>query len=465
MLSSVSFGSTTRSSQLRSSASPTSSSPTSIAFAGLDDELRDARRVLSQGQEEDLRYALDRVLNKVEELSSLLKTAIKTQTELETQLNLAKSNLQLVISNNEMLEEALKRETPCNAKDVGWRRWSAREVQNHNTERKSEERPRSLDYGPLNASGTPTVPSSAAVVLVNGIKPPSSTDSSPRPATPVASQESRFFKFRFSSGGSDADTSVLATAYPWTGTPSPALTPHPSHLTSPSLSSLVPNAREKEMEELQEQLEHERQAHKAADAAKTALEAELESLSQALFEEVDASSLIDSVCLNTPQANKMVATERMRRAETEEELTQARMEKDALRQALQLIEGENGRLRSANASPDMPLGRIDQSDTPSVALPLRASPEPPSSRPSSRSPTCKVTHPIAPSYEMPGHFAGFQLEPAPKPSLAGTHRKTASMEKLGIADLSIKDSLPVIAAAPSVPLMPDEPSPWGDVAS
>jgi hypothetical protein len=117
-----------------------------------------------------------------------------------------------------MLEEALKRETPCNARDVGWRRWSAREVQNYNTEKQSEEqeRPRSLDYGPLNESGTPAVPSSAAVVLVNGVKPgPAWTGSTPQSITPTASQESRFFKFRFSSGGSDTDTSVLAIAHPW----------------------------------------------------------------------------------------------------------------------------------------------------------------------------------------------------------------------------------------------------------
>lgn len=163
----------------------------------------------------------------------------------------------------------------------------------------------------------------------------------------------------------------------------------------------------------------------------------------------------------------MVATERMRRAETEEELNQTRLEKDALHQALKLIEGENGRLRSANASSDTPLGRVDQSDTPSVVLPLRLSPERPSPRPPSRPPTGKVTPPIASSYEISGHFASFQLEPAPKPPLAGLHRKTASMEKLGIADLSVgslEESLPVIVAStPS--FVPDEPSPWEDVAS
>ena len=57
-------------SSYRSSAQFEQNSPTSAVFQGLDDELHDARRVLSHGQEEDLRYALDRVLNKVEELVS-----------------------------------------------------------------------------------------------------------------------------------------------------------------------------------------------------------------------------------------------------------------------------------------------------------------------------------------------------------------------------------------------------------
>ncbi|KAI9571179.1 hypothetical protein HD554DRAFT_2079203 [Boletus coccyginus] len=430
MLSGVSFGSSARSSHLRSPAPLDPNSPTSTVLAGLDDELRDARRVLSQGQEEDLRYALDRVLDKVEELSSLLKTAFKTQTELETQLNLAKSNLQLVISNNEMLEEALKRETPYSARDVGWRRsGSARE---HTTGRKSEERPRSLDYGPLNESGTPAVPSSTAAVPVHGAQLSASTDSTPQATTPMTSQEGRFFRFRFSSGSTRA----------------PAVSPHPSHLTSPSLSSLVPNAREKEIEELQEQLEREREAHKVADAAKAALEAELESLSQALFEE----------------ANKMVATERMKRAETEEELNQTRLEKDALHQALKLIEGENGRLRSANAPPDAPLGRTNLLGIPpqlSVITPLQ-SPNPPSPQPLAKPPVGKVTPPPAALYEIPGHLVGVMLEPAPKPP-AGQHRKTASMEKLGTADLpvsSFNGTLAAIVTSPSVPLMPDEPSPW-----
>ncbi|KIJ68060.1 hypothetical protein HYDPIDRAFT_165792 [Hydnomerulius pinastri MD-312] len=456
MLSNLSFGSTSRpSSQLRSPGLASPNSPTSAVFVGLDDELRDARRVHSQGQEEDLRYALDRVIKRVEDLSSLLKTAYRTQTELETQLNLAKSNLQLVISNNEMLEEALKRETPCSARDVGWRRWSAREVQNQSVEKVGEEdRPRSLDYGSLNELGTPSVPSSAAAtVLVNGSKPPAWTPASPAPppATPLTGQESRFFKFRFNSGSKSP------------------IPPHP-HLTSPSLPSLVSNSREKEFEELQEQLERERQAHKAATTAKAALEAELESLSQALFEE----------------ANKMVATERIKRAETEEELLEVRLEKDALREALRLIEGENGRLRSVNSSAGTLSDRTAQpsSSSPSrmsPVIPPRSSPSPrppPSPKPPSIAPLVrngKRTPPVAPAYvpEMPDHLANFALEPAPKPSLAAMHRKTQSMDKSKAANsatatVSLNDSPSFasgFASSSSVPFIPDEPSPWADATS
>ena len=42
----------------------------------------------------------------------------------------------------------------------------------------------------------------------------------------------------------------------------------------------------------------------------------------------------------------MVRTERIRLAATEEELRQERLEKEALRSALRVVEGENGRLRT-----------------------------------------------------------------------------------------------------------------------
>lgn len=47
----------------------------------------------------------------------------------------------------------------------------------------------------------------------------------------------------------------------------------------------------------------------------------------------------------------MVATERIKRAETEEELQEARMEQEALKSALKLVETENGRLRRGSVIP------------------------------------------------------------------------------------------------------------------
>ena len=59
--------------------------------------------------------------------STLLTDAYKSQAEPEVQLNVAKFNLQLVISNNQMLEDAVKRESSTQSRDVGWRRTSGRE--------------------------------------------------------------------------------------------------------------------------------------------------------------------------------------------------------------------------------------------------------------------------------------------------------------------------------------------------
>ncbi|KXN81064.1 hypothetical protein AN958_06137 [Leucoagaricus sp. SymC.cos] len=204
-------------------------SGSSPLFLKIEEELHDARRVKAHGQEDDLRLALDMVINGITELSSLLSEAYKTQADLEVQLNVAKSNLALVIANNEMLEDALKRDNSTSSRDV-----------------------------PLQA------------------------------ASPVVSP------------------------------------PIPPHFT-------------KELEDLNAELEKERAARKTAEQEKTNLEAELESLSQALFEE----------------ANKMVATERIKLAVTEEELSELRTEKEALKNALRLIEGENHSLRTLRAASEI----------------------------------------------------------------------------------------------------------------
>ncbi|KAJ7731333.1 hypothetical protein DFH07DRAFT_755699, partial [Mycena maculata] len=252
--------------------------PSHQIFLTIEQELHDARRVSSHGQEEDLRSALNMVINRVTELSTLLSEAYKSKAELEVQLNVAKSNLQLVIANNEMLEEALK---SGGGRDLGWRRASGPGA-TAPTRPDTGERPVSLDAAPLPGSGTST------------------TNGSPT----EGSSNSRFFK-------------TLFNGRP--GTPTQAQQPH---LNSPSMPSLHGNPEDEALgsalqkarqdaERERKQAERERKlAEKAkAEAAaalrdKAALEAEIESLSQALFEE----------------ANRMVASERKRRAEAESEL-------------------------------------------------------------------------------------------------------------------------------------------------
>ncbi|KAG5636891.1 hypothetical protein H0H81_006511 [Sphagnurus paluster] len=270
-------------------------------FLTIEEELHDARRVHSHGQEEDLRLALNMLTERLSQLaptrnqSTMLSDAYKTNAELEVQLNVTKSNLQLVISNNEMLEDALKRESSGHAaQNVGWRRGAS--------------------------GGSRT----------------QSTDDTHQPLPELDSpvqESSRFFKFRFTNSNSTSSASSSRPSTPHDSR-SPAIPAH--HLNSPSLPVLPVNlSKDKEqLEELERELEKEKKARKAIKAEKQALEEEIESLSQALFEE----------------ANKMVATERIRRADIEEELKQTRLEKEALRSALRLLEGENETLRSNSGS-------------------------------------------------------------------------------------------------------------------
>ncbi|KZP26473.1 hypothetical protein FIBSPDRAFT_1040739 [Athelia psychrophila] len=71
-------------------------------FAAVEDDLRDAKWVGTHGQEEDLRSALGKTILRVEELSTLLRVAYRTTTELETNLEVAPSNLKLDQVNNNM---------------------------------------------------------------------------------------------------------------------------------------------------------------------------------------------------------------------------------------------------------------------------------------------------------------------------------------------------------------------------
>ena len=149
-----------------------------------------------------------------------------------------------------MLEDALKRSDSGQSKDVGWRRTNVREGES-GTQRTSLDRSNSAEYSSL----------------------PTDITSPPNSATPPPSSDNRFFKFKFS--GMSPNSRPI--------TPAPGTITH--HLNSPSMPSLS-SLRSKELEELTAELEKERAARKAIEKEKSDLENELESLSQALFEEV-----------------------------------------------------------------------------------------------------------------------------------------------------------------------------------
>ncbi|KAG8940849.1 hypothetical protein FRC04_005000 [Tulasnella sp. 424] len=343
----------------------------------------------------ELKEALRKVLLVADKMSETLASLQATQqslesqnralrdreAELETSLLLANSNLTLERANNEMLEEALKREGSAGAaKDIGWKRWSEREglkraasttgsgeIKRPSTPQQEAEdgpRRRSSSSGgedSASASTSPTIP--AAV-------PAGST---------VPAESSRFFKFRFGSGVRD---SVSARVSPTLPNKSAIMAPvgsiggSPAHLTSASLPSLhattnlsespapsrpstPPPTKEdlavlrRELESLKTQLsalqaDHSmlKSSHASLDAShktltkdKQSLEEEIESLSQALFEE----------------ANKMVADERKKRAAYEEELEVCRAEKAALKGALKVVEAENGVLRQTSSAEPVPV--------------------------------------------------------------------------------------------------------------
>ncbi|KAI0674893.1 hypothetical protein C8Q78DRAFT_988687 [Trametes maxima] len=371
-------------------------------FSDLEDELRDVRRVHAQGQEEDLRYALMKTITRVEELSTMLKDAYKAQADLQTEITLAKSNLQLALANNEMLEDALKRD-PGSSRDVGWRRMSARE-QTLKAEAEADRR-RSIDSlaSAEPCSSSPTLPHPSP-----GLGP----EHSPMPMrsatvpSPAQGNESRFFRFRFGNGSTS--TSSHPSSPRTSGTQSPSL--NGSHLTSASLPSLVPSKDyEKEMEDLHQQLEKERKAHKEADEAKAALESELESLSQALFEE----------------ANKMVATERRKLAETQDALREAQEQGEALKNVLRLF--ESGVSRSSTSSeasaqpppPPGPSGHLrSRHRASSSAVGVKSLP--PSGAASPRS---RPSSPALPSSEPPSSAATL-LARSPSPPLAESEGDT-----------------------------------------
>ncbi|KAL5484908.1 hypothetical protein ACEPAI_7550 [Sanghuangporus weigelae] len=402
----------------------------STLLAQLPDELHDVRRVQAYGQEEDLKEALGKMIGRVEELSSMLNQAQKSQTELETQLKLARSNLQLALANNEMLEDALRRESAIGSKDVGWRRRSERPEsrQGHHAKEPSD----SLGSRPPSRQGSVSVQSTPTSEVMVSPAPPESPvvkpATSPVPSQPVQ-QDSRFFRFRFGLGSRRAVDVIRER--------------DASHLTSASLPSLVASTTKRE-DELVAELSEVRAKFEKVSNEKCTLEQEVEGLSQALFEE----------------ANKMVAQERIKCAEIEEELRQVRQEKEALKSAMRVIEQENERLKSPPA-PE-PIGTFTDSVAKEPIAVGEDDPTPQSSRPDSRIParrasksessrTSSLPGSRTPSVEGASDEAERITRPRSTSSTRGFRQKSSSSERGWGASSAKSNTTSISSASVSLP--------------
>jgi hypothetical protein len=152
-------------------------------------------------------------------------------------------------ANNEMLEDALRRDN-VRARNVGWGRQPA-----------------------VASIVDDDVRSAGSLDVERPLTPNQPTSVSPT-IHPPQNQEGRFFKFRF---GNITPGSSSGFATP-NGM-------HPSHLSSASLPSLS-SSKDEEIEKLTSELEKQKKVCQAAVEEKKKVEDELESLSQALFEEV-----------------------------------------------------------------------------------------------------------------------------------------------------------------------------------
>ncbi|KIJ35854.1 hypothetical protein M422DRAFT_261806 [Sphaerobolus stellatus SS14] len=198
------------------------------------------------------------------------------QTDLETALTLTRSNHQLALVNNEILEDALKR-TGENGKDVGWQRWCEREDLRRSNSLRDHHPSRSLDTTPLSST-----PPSTSSRLFNFTPSFRSSSASPSNTSPTKSTN---------------PTHATSADSPTTFIPIPALlspfTSGPS-TTSGSGSALPsPSPGPSQKEKLRTKAEE-------LAASKVQLEDKLESMSQSLSQE----------------ANKMVSDANRKAAET-----------------------------------------------------------------------------------------------------------------------------------------------------
>lgn len=158
----------------------------------------------------------------------------------------------------------------------------------------------------------------------------------------------------------------------------------------------------------------------------------------------------------------MVATERIKLAETEEELKELRMEKDALKRALRLIEGENHSLRQSNALAKSSLPDLHERIPPIKLSRSRSSSEVAiKSRPGSL--ILESTFPLPPS-PAPETASQEDLSTSP-PSPPITSQSLASNDSQITPKKIQSQPLHSSSSLTSFPSELDQASPWADVPS
>ncbi|KAJ3799023.1 hypothetical protein GGU11DRAFT_807810 [Lentinula aff. detonsa] len=345
-------------------------------FVQISDQLLDLRRILAHGQEDDLQFGLEIGMGRVQELVSLLEDtydaleAAKQETEgVKVELDVTRSNLKMIEKNNEMLEGAVRSLSDkhgTNPRDVGSVSWG-----------RSTPTLLSMSSATVNVPSSHTEPPSSPPLPSAGpISSPNSTTPSSTPVQPTQEPSSRFFhKFRFNSSSSSISSTSAMNSNTNSRPQTPVVANDSPIITGAGISNRDTNTNtsiagsdasdtpttqiedlQRDLSTLRSQLAHdsielerfhselalerkkrvnEEENVRKAMREKQELEGELESLSQALFEE----------------ANKMVSTERKLRAESEsrlqkeqeelkEELREARTQREALRSALKVVESE-----------------------------------------------------------------------------------------------------------------------------
>ncbi|KAJ3783246.1 hypothetical protein GGU10DRAFT_361481, partial [Lentinula aff. detonsa] len=278
----------------------------------------------------------------------------------KVELDVTRSNLNMIEKNNEMLEGAVRSLSDkhgTNPRDVGsisWGRFTPPLL--------------SMSSTTVNVPSSHTEPpSSPPLPSAGSISSPNSTTPSSTPVQPTQEPSSRFFhKFCFNLSSSSISSTSAMNPNTNSRPQTPVVANDGPMITGAGISNRDTNTNtsiagsdasdtpttqiedlQRDLSTLRSQLAHDTCARtkkkrvneeenvRKAMREKQELEGELESLSQALFEEAD----------------KMVSTERKLRAESEsrlqkeqeeleEELREARAQREALRSALKVVESE-----------------------------------------------------------------------------------------------------------------------------